>query len=500
MLHRRLRSPDVPELDFEAIRTELGVPGPFDPAVVAAAEQAAGRAVAGDRVDATDLALVTIDPPGSMDLDQAVAIQERAGGGWTVHYAIADVAAWVDPGGPVDVAARARTQTYYSPDTRAPLHPPALGEAAASLLPDGPRPAVLWTIDVEPDGATGRVEVRRALVRSRARLDYAGVQADLDAGRAPEVLRAFPALGAALLADARARHAIDLGLPEQEVVAGADGTWTVSLRNSLPVETWNAQVSLLTGRAAAAIMVQGGIGVLRTLPAPDPADLPRLQRKARGLGVDWPEGADPGAVLAGLDLTKPRHLAFADLASELLRGAGYTPLGVPAAPPAEDRGPGRRTAEDDSSDPAPPDLGHADLGHAGVGGPYAHVTAPLRRLVDRFATETCLALTAGTEVPEWVAEGLATCPQLMADGDSRARKLERANVDATEAFVLHDRVGDVFAAAVMETGDRYGTVMLDDPAVRGRCDTRDLPLGADVHVRCTEADVPARTVRFERVS
>jgi exoribonuclease R len=481
VLHRRLRSPDVPELDFEAIRTELEVPGPFDPAALEAAEQAARQPPPGDRVDATDLELVTIDPPGSMDLDQAVAIQERSGGGWTVHYAIADVAAWVTPGDPIDGAARARTQTYYSPDTRTPLHPPALGEAAASLLPDGPRPAVLWSIDVEPDGSTARVEVRRAMVRSRAKLDYAGVQADLDAGRAPEVLQAFPALGAALLADARARHAIDLGLPEQEVVAGPDGTWTVALRNSLPVETWNAQVSLLTGRAAAAIMIEGGIGILRTLPAPDPADLPRLQRKARGLGVDWPDGADPGAVLAGLDLTRPRHLAFADLASELLRGAGYTALGVPLPPPADSKG-------------------HADLGHAGVGGPYAHVTAPLRRLVDRFATETCLALTAGIEVPDWVEEGLATCPALMADGDGRARKLERANVDATEAFVLHDRVGDVFAASVVETGDKYGTVMLDEPAVRGRCDTRDLPLGADVHVRCTEADVAARTVRFERVS
>jgi exoribonuclease R len=101
---------------------------------------------------------VTIDPPGSRDLDQAVAI-ETLPDGWRVFYAIADVAAWVDPGGAIDRTARERTQTYYSPDVRTPLHPPVLGEGAASLLPDGARPAALWTIDVD---ATGHDRHRRA--------------------------------------------------------------------------------------------------------------------------------------------------------------------------------------------------------------------------------------------------------------------------------------------------------------------------------------------------
>lgn len=448
----------------------------FPPAVLAAAE-ASAHALPATTSDATDLALVTIDPPGSMDLDQAVAVEERPGGGWRVHYAIADVAAWVRPGDALDVEARTRTQTYYAPDRRVPLHPPALGEAAASLLPDGPRPAALWTLDVAPDGTTEAASVRRATVRSRAKLTYAQVQADLDAGRAPACLRAFPALGSALLADARRRDAIELGLPEQEVVRDSTGSWTVELRAELPIETWNAQVSLLTGRAAAQLMLGAGVGILRTLPAPDPGTFPRLQRAARGLGIDWPDGVHPGTVLAALDTSRPRAAAFADLAAELLRGAGYTVLG---------HGP----------DGTPP----ASTVHAGVGGPYAHVTAPLRRLVDRFATEVCLAVSAGTEIPTWVTDALSTVPEAMAEGDRRAHQLDRAIVDATEALVLSARVGEVFAASVVETGDRFGTVVLDEPAVRGRCDTRDLPLGAEIRVRCTEADVAARSVRFERVS
>ncbi|MCU1497728.1 MAG: Ribonuclease [Acidimicrobiales bacterium] len=468
----RLRTPADPALDLDAIRTELGVPGPFPAEVVAAAEASATEPPR-PSVDATDIELVTIDPPGSRDLDQAVAIGRATGGGWRVHYAIADVASWVAVGDPVDREARVRTQTYYLPDGRTPLHPPALGEAAASLLPDGPRPAALWTIDVGADGSMGAVDVRRALVRSRARLDYAGVQVALDDGTAPASIAAFGDLGRALLADARRRDAIELGLPEQEVVAGPDGHWAVELRADLPIEAWNAQVSLLTGRAAANLMLAAGIGILRTLPAPDPDSFPRLRRSARSLGIDWPEGAHPGDVLAGLDTSRPRHAAFADLAAELLRGAGYTAFDGP--PPA-------------------------DPGHAGVGAPYAHVTAPLRRLVDRFGTEVCLAVAAGTTIPAWAREALPTLPELMAGGDSRARKVDRAIVDATEAFVLADRVGEVFPASVVETGEAHGTVVLEDPAVRGRCDTPDLPLGGTITVRCTVADVAARVVRFERVA
>ncbi len=474
MVNRHRPSRQSSELNLDGVRTELGVPGPFPAEVVAAAEAAAEN-VSLPSFDATEVPFVTIDPPGSRDLDQALAIEERGDGGWRVRYAIADVAAWVRPGGAVDVEARARTQTYYAPDTRTPLHPGVLGEEAASLLPDGPRPAALWTIDVDPDGTTAAVDLRRAMVASRAQLTYAGVQADIDAGRAPEPLAALPALGAALLADARRRHAIELGLPEQEVVRADDGSWRIELRGDLPVERWNAQVSLLTGRAAASIVLEAGIGLLRTLPQPEADRFPRLEKSARGLGIPWPAGAHPGDVLATLDTSQPRQAAFADLAGELLRGAGYVALG-PGLPVPE------------------------DPGHAGVGAPYCHVTAPLRRLVDRFTTEVCLAVVAGAEPPAWAVEALAGLPELMAEGDRRARALDREAIDLAEALVLAGRVGQVFPAAVLETGKEFGTVVIEEPAIKARCDTRRLPLGQEVHVRCTEADPTTRRVRFERVS
>src|SRR3954451_15540705 len=81
------------------IRTELAVTAEFSAEV----EEAAARAAAAPRLpelDRTDLPFVTIDPEGAMDLDQALHI-ERNGRGFTVYYAIADVAAFVEPDGPV---------------------------------------------------------------------------------------------------------------------------------------------------------------------------------------------------------------------------------------------------------------------------------------------------------------------------------------------------------------------------------------------------------------
>jgi exoribonuclease R len=177
---------------------------------------------------------VTIDPAGSRDLDQAMHLSRRDGG-YRVRYAIADVASFVRPGGALEAETWVRGQTIYLPDGRIPLHPVVLGEGAASLLADGDRPAVVWTIDLDEEGATTAVAVERALVRSRAKLDYDSVQGQVDAGTAPEPIALLPELGRLLAARAADRGAVNLPLPEQEVERDGDG-WRLVLRAPLPDE------------------------------------------------------------------------------------------------------------------------------------------------------------------------------------------------------------------------------------------------------------------------
>jgi len=464
----------APRIDFSVIRRELGLPGAFP----VGAQQEADRAAADTALpaaDHTDIPFVTIDPAGARDLDQAVHLSRRAGGGYRVRYAIADVASFVRPGGPLEADTWTRGQTVYLPDGRVPLHPPVLSEGAVSLLPDADRAAVLWTIDLDADGGIGAVEVLRARVRSRAQLDYEGVQKSVDAGTAPEPIALLPEVGVLLARRAADRGAVNLPLPEQEVEPDGDG-WRLVLRAPLPVEEHNAEISLLTGMAAAALMMTGGIGLLRTMPAPRPESVTKLRAAAASLSVAWPAGTTVGAVVATVDPGSPRGAAFLDQAADLLRGAAYTAF-----------------------DGSPP----ADPGHGGVGAPYAHVTAPLRRLADRYATEACLALHDGRPVPDWVRTALPLLPKAMSDTDRVASAAGRAAIALAEAVLLEHRVGERFDVGVLDVdgdGDRRargGTVALDEPAVRARC-LGDLPLGERIAAVLTVADPASRTVQFAR--
>ncbi|HSF26994.1 MAG TPA: RNB domain-containing ribonuclease [Actinomycetes bacterium] len=458
---------------FAAIRDELGVPDGFSSPVLAEAEAATSAAAGVSGVpggpaapeDRTDLPLLTIDPPGSMDLDQALHLQ-RHGRGYRVHYAIADVATFVRPGGAIDAEAHRRAETIYAPDERAPLHPPALSEGAASLLPGQVRPAVLWTIDLDADGELIGADLRRALVRSRQRWDYEAVQRGVDAG--DERWALLGEIGRLRLAREVERGGVDLPIPEQEVVPSGAG-FALAYRTVVPAERWNAQISLLTGIAAARLMVAGRVGVLRTLPAAPNGRTELLRRTASALGIDWPAGDTFAELVHSLDPARPEVAAFVQEATSLLRGAGYVSFDGELPPEHE---------------------------HAAVASVYAHVTAPLRRLVDRYATECCLALVEGRDVPEWVRARLAELPKTMAVGDQLAARLERACLDAVEAAVLAGAVGRVFPAVVVEVREGGGVVQLREPAVRARCDGEALPLGELVDARLVEADVQTGTVRF----
>ncbi|MEV6430143.1 RNB domain-containing ribonuclease [Nocardia sp. NPDC051463] len=524
-LHQRIVSAPV---DFGAIRSEFGLASAY-PAEAATEARDAVDAFAGNRVDRTDIPFVTIDPPGAMDLDQALHL-ERTDSGFTLHYAIADVGAVIVPGGALDTEAVARGQTFYLPDSTVPLHPPVLSENAASLLPEQTRPAALWTIELDEDCEPQRYSVVRALIRSRARLDYATVQADADAHRLHPSIAALPEFGTRRIEAGLARGAIGLRLPAQSVISDdkADGHWRLVLEPRTAADDWNEQVSLLTGMCAARIMLDRPtpsgehIALLRTMPPPPDSAITSIRRTAAALGIAWPAEESVGRMLAGLDPNTPAALVLMSEATGLLRGAAYTVVdgaaadgsGAAAAPSNGVR-PGAAPAEAEpgaaSTRAEQPNSGRSNFGssarqsadqpnnlqHSAIGAPYAHVTAPLRRLADRFATEICLALCAGTEVPQWVRDGLSPTAESMRRSDALANKVERACIDLTEATLLAERSGAEFDAVVIReaNGSRPAEVFIADPPVAGPCvgSPRE---GATVRVRLVSADPAMRKISF----
>jgi len=452
---------------WQELRNELGAPGDFSPEVLAEAD-AAAQAPRMPELDRTDLPMLTVDPEGSRDLDQALSIERRAGG-YRVHYAIADVAAFVTPGGPLDDETHRRGVTLYAPDRNVPLHPEVLSAGAASLLPGEVRPVLLWVLDLDGVGELIGTDVHRARVRSRRRFAYREVQGLLDTGAAEEGLALLEEVGRLRQARAAARGAVHLPTPEQEVVDGPDGRPCLVFRAPLPSEAWNAEISLLTGMAAARLMLDGGVGLLRTLPVPDPREVASLRRSALALGLAWPEQSSYAQIISALDPDVPEAAALLTYAGRLLRGAAY--VAFDGAPPEQPL-------------------------HSAVAAPYAHCTAPLRRLADRHVGEVCLALVAGRPVPDWARRGLPALPDVMIGATRRAQGLDRAVVDLAEAVVLAPRVGETFDTVVVESGDKRGVVQLRDPAVRAPCEGAALPLGQRLRARLASVDLTARKVVF----
>lgn len=459
---RILRDPDCLLAEgLATLRVQFQVPATFPEPVLAAAQVAAQRQPT-EHADWTQRPFVTLDPADSTDLDQAFAI-EPAGSDWLLHYAIADVGWFVEPGGALDAEAWVRGVTTYLPDGKAGLYPPVLAEGAASLLPDGPRPAVVFTVRVRPDGETALDALTRAVIRSRAKLAYETARdADLPDGFLQIAERIE-------LAEAR-RGAARVDPPEQQVERNDDGKYQLRFRPLLPSETRNAALSLACNLAVAKLLLEHQTGLFRVMAGPDPASEARLRQTAKAFGLVWPEAAPLAQFEKLLDPADPRHAAFMMAVRRAGRGASYAPYAAGNLP-----------------------------WHAAIAAPYAHATAPLRRLADRYVIEAALALANGRPVPESIAAAFPNLPAAMQRGDARAGQIERAVVDLAETALLADRTGELFDAVVTDLGEQGARIQLCDLPVVARTTAREVVPGDRVRVRLDSADPATRRLTFQRV-
>ena len=438
------------ERALDAAREELGVRCGFPPEVLAEAEAAAKRVAAADggREDRRDLPLVTIDPPGSRDLDQALYIQPEDGGGFRLFYAIADVAFFVDRGGALETEAWLRGLTVYGPDRKEPLYPPVLSQGAASLLPDEDRPCILYELVLDAGGELRSTAVRRALVRSRAQLTYAQVVEHVCGGERlfagqewAGSLMAMRPFGELRRKVEAARGGVSIPLAAQHVtqLTARRLGYALEFEEPKPSEEWNEQVSLLTGHAAAKLMLEARVGLIRIMGPPDPEALEKFRRAARAMGFAWPEGGAYADFIRSLDIAHPLVTPLLWQAKRVNRGADYLAF--------------------DGEAPADP------LHHA-LAMPYAHTTAPLRRLCDRYVLDLLVQLSAGERPSADEVAALKRLPETMDAAERRESRFERRAIDVAEAWVLRERVGQRFAATVLGTRGGDVEVQIEDPPVR----------------------------------
>jgi exoribonuclease R len=457
---KALADPDLALVQgLGAIRTQFQLPAAFPASVLAAAELAAKRAPAA-HVDRTMMPFITLDPASSTDLDQAFSI-EASGPDLLLHYAIADVAWFVDDDDAIDVEAWKRGTSQYLPDGKTSLYPPLLSEGAASLLPSGPRPAVIFTVRVAPDGSVKLDSAERAQIRSRAKLAYDSVRDDdLPAG--------FTELAARIAAAEDRRGAGRVDPPEQEVARRPDGSFALQFRPRLLSEERNAAMSLATNLAIADRLFANQTGLFRVMAEPDAAAVLRLRQTASAFGLAWADSVSLAAFRRTLDGHDPKQAAFMLAVRKAGSRALYEPYQDGVVP-----------------------------WHAAMAATYVHATAPLRRLADRYVIRATLAIMNGQPVPESVTAAFGKLPRVMARADALGGQIDRASIDLAEAVMLGNRTGESFAAIVTDTDDRGTRIQLRDSAVVARIIDQGLAPGDLVTVRLTGVDLLRREVHFE---
>ncbi len=380
----------------------------FPDEVQAEASRAVSRGFASTgRRDLTGVTAVSIDGPRTREIDDLLSVQILDEGAWLVGVHIADPAEFVRPGDCVDVEAAARGVTHYMPDLKLPMLPTSISEAAASLQAGQERPALSFLVTVDASGEPREFEIVPSIVRSRERLDYGEVDRRLAqaTGAHLDELRALDGFARARLAARLARGAVQLDLPDVDLVVAADGS---------------IEIERLEADSAARLLVSEAMIVAGEVAA-------RAAREA-GLPVIYRRQAAP-------DSTAQRGIRLSDpiAARRVLRGMRRAESGLePGA--------------------------HGSLGLPA----YTQVTSPLRRYQDLVTHRQLLAWIRG-QTPPYDAEAMQRIVGTTESAEADSRRAERVADEYWKLRWLEQRVGDVLQALVLETDPRP-TVLLREVA------------------------------------
>ncbi len=442
-----------------AIRTH-DLPHRFSAAALAEATAVPTPGLKG-RTDLRALPLVTIDGADARDFDDAVWAEPDSAadnpGGFRAVVAIADVAYFVRPGGPLDREARERGNSAYFPDRVVPMLPEALSAELCSLQPGKDRACLALHVRIDAAGGLRDFRFERGLMRSAARLTYEQVQDAADRGAEsplPASVRALlpPLFGAhgALRKARDARGALDLDLPERRIEL--DSTGAVAHMGHAPRYDSHRLIEelMIAANIAAAQTLEARLAacMYRVHDRPEMAKLEALSEALRGLGVSLPARSSIGAgdfnhILAKFAGTKQAGIVDMLVLRSQARAA-YSPRNI----------------------------GHFGLGLAR----YAHFTSPIRRyadlLVHRALIAACGLGPGGAAADD--AEAFGAVAAHISETERRAQAAERDAVDRYAASWLAERVGATFRGRISGVA-RFGAfVSLDGIGAEGLIPGRSL--------------------------
>lgn len=461
----------TPAAYVESVVRDLGMDPGYPADAVGEAVRAVGQGPGGGRVDYTAQPCVTIDPVDARDFDDAVFV-EPAGEGWRLFVHIADVSAYVRPGGALDREAMARGTSVYLPDRVLPMLPEELSCDACSLRPGEPRPARSVVMEFDSSGRRTDFRLERSMIRSSARMTYEEVFEVM--GGAPSVHSAgvagMTALSRLLDAERTRRGALDLGGDEFRVEFGPDG-WPEGFAR-VPDDESHRLVENFMVEANRAVAEHCGWldlpALYRVHGAPGRESAARLARDLGALGVPVPRGGLHGGAALGRLL-------------EGLRGSPVHPLA--------------REAVLRSLSKAV--YSASDSGHHGLAlRSYLHFTSPIRRYPDLVVHR---ALDGWEPDPD--GPGLDALAEMCSGAEQRAESAERDCVELMALLHLSRHPAGEFRGVVSGVEDYGVFVRLLDVPVDGlapsRLQSRSIPVeglrpGTPVRVEAYSVDPDLR--------
>jgi VacB/RNase II family 3'-5' exoribonuclease len=467
---------------------EYGLEPDFPPAALEQLRSLTAAAIehGGQIRDLRSLLWCSIDNDDSQDLDQLSVAQPLAGGSVKILVAVADVAATIAIGTPIDAHARANTTSVYTAAQIFPMLPERLSFDLTCLAEDQERLSLVIEITIAADGAVTGSDLYRAVVRNRAKLAYNSVAAWLE-GReaAPARLAVVPGMEQQLRIQDRVAQALKrvrheqgaLGLVTLEAQAVYEGAQLLDLKpdeDNRAKELIEYFMIAANGVVAGYLERKGYPSLRRVLRQPERWD--RIVALARAAGEPLPATPDNRALSAFLLKRQQAAPAqFPDLSLSIVKllGAGEYVLKRPGEP-----------AE----------------GHFGLAvDDYTHATAPNRRFPDIITQRLLQAALTGAAAP-YADEELRTLGAHCTAQERNAAKVERQVRKSAAALLLEGRNGEQFDAIVTGVTDKGTWVRISRPLAEGRLvrGFAGLDVGDAVRVQLLHTDAERGFIDFGR--
>ncbi|MBC7916207.1 MAG: ribonuclease R [Rhodoferax sp.] len=400
---------DDPGMEIEIAVRKYSVPHEFSQACIALARTLPDKVRPEDhanRVDLTDVPLVTIDGEDARDFDDAVYCEPSTKGkgksaqsGWRLLVAIADVSHYVETGSAIDIDAYDRATSVYFPRRVIPMLPEKLSNGLCSLNPEVERLCMVCDMFVTEDGEVDAYQFYPAVMWSHARFTYTEVAAILGNTKGPEAIKRKALVGdllnlhgvfQALSKSRLKRGAVDFETTETQIICDENGRIEKIVPRTRNVAHRVIEEAMLAANVCSAdyIAQSKHLGLFRVHegPTPEKKEILRNYLKATGLGMTISDDPSPGEFQAIANATKDRPDAQ-QIHSMLLRSmqqAIYTPI----------------------------NSGHFGLAY----GAYTHFTSPIRRYPDLLVHRVIKAV---------LAKSRYQLPDLPTPGEAHAKLARR---------------------------------------------------------------------------